>query len=104
MNLMDFANRTCISLCPHCTNQNMKPIPNTNLNHKLWKFGKKVDKQLENFLNFTHILRKRGESRYGFFGDESRYILSSEFTTDWEFVKDNFRTRKWWEYIIIEKR
>ncbi|MDC7248574.1 MAG: hypothetical protein PQJ49_01485 [Sphaerochaetaceae bacterium] len=91
------------SYCPHCS-QNLEKVPNTNFNHKLWKFGKKLDGYLENFLNFTHILRKRGESRYGMFGDESKYILATEFSKDWDFVKEHKRKRKWWEYIIIEKR
>lgn len=92
------------SLCPHCGKE-MKPVLNTNLNHKLWKVYKKVEEGVFNTLDFLHILRNTtSKSRYEMFSDESYFVKFEKYDNDWNFKGRELRSRKWWEYIIIEKR
>src|ERR1700760_4447808 len=58
--------------CLKCGSELIK-VPNTHLKYRLWKLWKRVDKKLEYSLDYLHILRKRNESRFGVFGDESSY-------------------------------
>jgi DNA-directed RNA polymerase subunit RPC12/RpoP len=88
-----------ISNCPHCGEDLVKE-KNTSFLHKLhtkkevfWKV-----------LDWLHICRDTIGHRYDMFNDEHYFIMSTEYTNDWEFKKHNFRKRKWWEYIVIEKR
>lgn len=88
-----------LSKCPHCSEDLVKE-PNTSIFRKLYIkkdiFWKVLDK--------LHICRNTIGGRYEWGNDEHYFITSSEYTSDWDFKQHNFRKRKWWEYIIIEKR
>lgn len=104
LSFMNFGgdNKT-VSVCPHCS-QNMNTVPNTNLNHKLWKIYKKLEDSFWKILDYLHICRDTVGGRYDMFNDEYYFVKSTEYSSNWNFFKNNFRDRKWWEYIIIEKR
>lgn len=105
ISFFDFGdNKLSVSLCPHCGKE-MIPIPNTNLNHKLWKFYKKIEDGFFNTLDFLHILRNTTyKSRFEMFSDESYFVKFEKYDNEWHFKERELRSRKWWEYIIIEKR
>lgn len=89
------------SNCPHC-NKSLIKIPNNNLNHKLWLFKEKTIKIFWLSLDKIHLVRTK-EQRYGMFGDEFMYVNSWTFDDISSKMTCNMKTRKWWEYIFIEK-
>ncbi len=91
-----------VSQCPRC-GKDYEAEPNTNLSHKLWKSYKEITNPFWLILDKIHLVRSTTDGRYGMMGDESRYIKSTEFDKDWNFVKTHLKRRKWWEYILIEK-
>lgn len=105
LSIFDFGgSKVSISFCPHCGKE-MKPVPNTNFNHKLWKIYKKLEDAVFNTLDFLHIMRNTiSKNRYEMFSDESYFVKSEKYDNNWNFKERELRSRKWWEYIIIEKR
>ena len=87
-----------ISKCPHCR-EDLTREKNTSLVHFLWK-KKEI---FWNLLDFLHLCRNTVGGRYEMGNEESYFVESQEFDEDWNHIKTNFRKRKWWEYIIIEK-
>ncbi len=89
------------SFCLHCTAEYIEE-PNTSLNHRLWRIWKPAVDLFWRSLDWIHLVRIHTESRNGLFGDEGYFILS--WTHNMETGESNYikRTRKWWEYIIIE--
>ena len=85
----------------HCGKKYIEE-PNTNLDHRLWKLWKPVVNFLWDALDWIHLVRNSSESRYGMFGDESYFILSWTHNMETGASSHTKRSRKWWEYIIIE--
>jgi hypothetical protein len=54
-------------------------------------------------LDKLHIVRSSHDDRYGMFGDERKYVKSWEFNKTTGKSTTNLKSRKWWEYIFIEK-
>lgn len=99
---LNAAENTITSPCPHCRKE-LVPESNTNLDHLLYSFWKRNVKRFRLMLDWLHILRKPGKDRYGSFGDESYYVKSRRFDNEWNFVKNIYRKRKWWEYLFIKR-
>lgn len=91
------------SFCPHCGKE-YSPEPNINISHKLYKLAKIICKFFWFILDKIHLIRRSTETRYGAFGDESRYVKCLEYDNEWNYKGVELKKRKWWEYIIIEKR
>lgn len=77
--------------------------PNTNISHKLYKFGKRISKLFWILLDKLHLVRSSIIGRYDMFGDESRYVKSWVMNMKTGKMSKNLKKRKWWEYILIEK-
>lgn len=92
-----------IHICPNC-GKNYTKEPNTNFSHQVYLIGNRVVKMFWRILDNIHLIRSSVEGRYDTFGDESRYVLSTRYSNKWEFVSRTMRKRKWWEYILIERR
>ncbi len=88
------------SKCPFCREYLVR-IPNTTINHKLYKFGKNIVNLFWVFLDKIHLVRVG--SRYGMFGDESRYVKTWCYNETLTKESVIMKPRKWWEYILIEK-
>lgn len=89
--------------CPHCS-ENLVEEPNANLNHLLYTYYRILMKVSEVILNYLHILRKKGETRYDIFGDERKYVsIYFRIEEDGAKVISTKLKRKWWEYIFIER-
>lgn len=93
-----------VKICPHCSKE-MDVIPNTNINHKVWNLYKKFEDAFWKILDFIHIVRDTTcKSRYEVFSDEHYFVKFEYYDPDWNYKGRTMKTRKWWEYIIIEKR
>jgi len=80
-----------------------KLIPNKSIMHKLWKVWNYISNKFWKLLDVLHIVRSSQSGRYDMFGDESRYVSGYRYTKNWEPAGRVMHTRKWWEYIFIEK-
>ena len=90
------------SYCPHCSKEYVEE-ENTNINHKLYKIGKKISKYFWMLLDKLHLVRSSISSRYDMFGDEYRYVRGWEMNMKTGKTTFSLKKRKWWEYIFIEK-
>lgn len=84
--------------CPHCAEDLVKE-KNTSIKRKLWNYRN----VFWNLLDYLHICRYSATGRYDMLGDECYLVESREYDKDWNLIKINFKKRKWWEHIIIEK-
>jgi hypothetical protein len=96
--MMAFAGKM---FCLGCHNE-LNKVPNKRFKYRAWVWWKQIDKKIELILDYLHILRKRNESRYGVFGDESHYCYQT-FNRDFSNMKNVHKPRKWFEYIFIKK-
>jgi hypothetical protein len=90
------------SYCPHCGAEYQEE-PNTNLSHKFYKIINWISKSFWMILDKIHLVRSNTNARYDMFGDESKYVKSWLINTDTGVTKPKLKSRKWWEYILIEK-
>lgn len=89
--------------CPRC-GPGMVKVPNTNMNHRLWKTWRAIKYGLFKLLDLLHIMRWRG-SRYDMFiGDESMFLKYTSFNAETGEMKHFFKPRKWWQHIIIPRK
>lgn len=86
--------------CISCGSPLVK-VENKRIKYRLWLKWKIIDKWLEIALDKLHILRKRNESRYGIFGDESCYCYQT-FKIDGSDFKNVHKPRRWFEYVFIK--
>lgn len=88
--------------CSHCG----KPLveePNTSWLYKWLTFVSKAKKIGWMILEFTHLFRYTSDPRYSMFGDEAHYVKGWVIHNDGR-EEAMMRKRKWWEYIVIERR
>jgi hypothetical protein len=78
--------------------------PNTNASHYWYLAKKKAKKYFFAVLEFTHLVRYSYEGRYDTFGDEMHFVSRYVYDMNWKLLRVEMKPRKWWEYIIIEKR
>lgn len=91
------------SFCPRC-NKDYIPEPNTNLSFKVYTFLKFISNLFWKCLDKLHIVRSSHDTRYSFFGDESNYIIGWKYDGMNKKSTPILKERKWYEYIIIEKK
>ena len=101
MNMEDM--KSSSSPCPHCGKELIEE-PNTSFTHRLYKFYRSLLASLIYLLDYLHLVRYSVSGRYELFGDESMFVKSTKYDSDWNYVKTNFRKRKWWQYIFIPRR
>lgn len=83
-----------------------KPLitePDTSLKYRLWKAKMWGLEGFRRVMDFFHILRLPGNSRYGMFGEEARYVKYWVYNQDTGESRVVLKPRRWWEYLIIEK-
>jgi len=95
-------NNVWTSNCPHCGKEYVGE-PNTNLTYRMFLLWKFMSKYFWFALDKLHLVRSSSFTRYDMFGDEMRYVRS--WITNINTGKSNvkLKSRKWWEYILIEK-
>src|SRR3990167_8331292 len=91
-----------ICKCPHC-NEDYVAEPNTNFTHHLYKTGKLISKRFWTILDLLHLVRSSISGRYDMSGDEARYVENRELNMETGKITYEFKKRKWWEYILIER-
>lgn len=94
---------TSYSNCPQCGKE-YKAEPNTNYSYRAYKISKRISKGFWDVLDWLHLVRSAHSGRYDIFGDEGYYVTGWELNTKTGVVITHFKKRKWWEYILIEKR
>lgn len=90
------------SVCPHCNGEYVAE-PNTNITHKLYKAWKWMSKLFWKMLDKLHLVRSSIHGRYDMFGDEQRYVAVFKLNFKTGKTTYEFKKRKWWEYMLIEK-
>lgn len=91
------------SPCPHC-GKKYEEEPNTNISHNLYKTAKWISDTFWLILDKLHLVRSTCIGRYDMFGDESKYVRLWGFNMETGKTSKELKKRKWWEYILIEKR
>jgi hypothetical protein len=77
--------------------------PDISLKYKLWRAKMWVLETFRQTLDVLHILRLPGNSRYGMFGDEARYVENWSYNIETGESTVNLKSRRWWEYLIIKQ-
>lgn len=103
MVFFDFNDTGSIKTIHICGNELVEES-NISFKHYLYVFGKQFMKRFWWLLDYLHIVRSSIEGRYDMFGDEAYYVKSRHFDQEWNFVKNTYRNRKWYEYIFIRRK
>lgn len=89
--------------CIYCGSE-WVPEPNTNFKHYAIKICRATSKTFWAVLDWLHLVRSSFDPRYSMFGDEGHYVKSFTVNTDTWTTTYKLKKRRWWEYILIEKR
>lgn len=88
--------------CQHCW-QPLEVEPNRNIDYRLHVIGSAIGEAFWWTMDKVHLVRSSHYDRYDMFGDEMRYVEYYGYSSHNDTCRLVLRSRKWWEYIFIER-